>query len=58
MKAIFDNVRSGEDLPVVEVECLGLTREGVLRMPVYKGLRTDLTMHDANVTQLEGLPRS
>jgi bifunctional non-homologous end joining protein LigD len=58
MKATFDNARSGEDLPVVEVECLGLTREGVLRQPVYKGLRTDLTRFDANITQLEGLTRS
>jgi len=58
MKALFDNARSGEDLPVVEVECLGLTRDGVLRQPVFKGVRSDQTMHDATITQLEGLPRS
>ena len=58
LRQIFANVKTGVDLPIVEVECLGLTREGVLRQPVYKGLRTDLTMFDATASQLEGLTRS
>lgn len=43
-------------LPVVEVECLGLTRDRRLRQPVYKGERTDLTILDAQLSQLDHLP--
>lgn len=43
-------------LPVVEVECLGLTRDRRLRQPVYKGERTDRTILDAQLSQLDRLP--
>jgi ATP-dependent DNA ligase len=59
LRGIFDAAKTDVGLlPVIEVECLGLTRDGVLRQPVYKGRRSDLTIHDATATQLEGLPRS
>lgn len=44
-------------LPVVEIECLGVTQSGKLRQPVYKGCRSDLTLIDAPLSQLEALPR-
>lgn len=43
-------------LPVIEVECLGVTRDRRLRQPVFKGLRTDKGLHDAVITQLDELP--
>lgn len=43
-------------LPIVEVECLGITRNGVLRQPVYKGLRTDRTWQHATTDQLDPIP--
>ena len=47
-----------EDFPIVEVECLGLTRSGVLRQPVYKGMRTDKGALDCTYDQLADLPNS
>lgn len=41
---------------VVEIELLNITRDGALRFPVYKGIRSDLTIHDCLIEQLEGLP--
>lgn len=44
------------NLPVVEVECLGVTSNGVLRQPVYKGIRTDLEWTSALRSQLTSIP--
>lgn len=52
MKALIDGGR----MPLVEIECLGLTRDGALRQPIYKGQRTDLLITDANVAQLLTIP--
>lgn len=52
MKALIDSGR----MPLVEVECLGLTRDGALRQPIYKGQRSDLLVTDANVAQLATIP--
>ena len=41
---------------LVEIECLNRTADGALRFPVYKGIRTDLSVLDASVTQLATLP--
>jgi bifunctional non-homologous end joining protein LigD len=56
MKAIFDAAQSAADLPLVEIECLGITREGKLRQPVFIGWRTDLNMNEATAAQLAALP--
>lgn len=42
---------------LVEIECLGLTSGGQLRQPVFKGVRSDLTILDALSTQLNNLPK-
>jgi bifunctional non-homologous end joining protein LigD len=52
VKALLD----AGTMPVVEVECLGLTRDRRLRQPVYKGERTDRTIFDAQLSQLDSLP--
>lgn len=53
VKAHLDNHQ-----PVlVEIECLGLTSGGQLRQPVFKGVRSDLTLLDARTTQLQQLPK-
>jgi bifunctional non-homologous end joining protein LigD len=41
---------------LVEIECLNKTKDNKLRFPVYKGLRTDLSVLDAGIEQLETLP--
>ncbi len=41
---------------VVEIECLNRTGGNQLRFPVYKGWRTDLSVMDATIDQLENLP--
>lgn len=56
MKRILDNVTGVADLPVVEIKCLGITRDGKLRQPVYLGIRTDMTITDASASQLDSLP--
>ena len=43
---------------VVEIECLGLTSGNVLRMPVYRGIRTDVVPTSCTTAQLATLPRS
>lgn len=53
MKALLDSGQA----PLVEVECLGKTRLGQLRQPVFKGIRTDLVITtDALASQLDNLP--
>lgn len=42
---------------VVEIECLNVSKDGSLRFPVYKGVRTDLSVADATLAQLDGIPR-
>lgn len=42
---------------LVEIECLNVTKAGVLRFPVFKGQRSDLTLLDASTKQLDSLPR-
>ena len=44
------------DLFVVEIECLNRTKTGQLRFPVYKGIRTDLSVLDARINQIDALP--
>lgn len=61
MKALIETALASEaleDFPVVEVECLSVTRTGVLRQPTYKGLRTDKGPLDCTADQLTDLPRS
>lgn len=41
---------------VVEIEALNKSKDGKLRFPVYKGLRTDLSVADATLAQLDDLP--
>jgi bifunctional non-homologous end joining protein LigD len=43
---------------LVEIECANVTKSGVLRFPSYKGVRTDLSLADASMTQLATIPRS
>ena len=38
---------------IVEIETLGRTPDNKLRFPVFKGIRSDLTVHDATVGQLD-----
>lgn len=45
-----------QELFLVEIEALNRTAAGVLRFPVYKGLRTDLAITDATVSQLDQFP--
>jgi bifunctional non-homologous end joining protein LigD len=56
MKQILDNAQALADLPLVEIECLGITRDGKLRQPVFIGFRTDLLITDAIAAQLKTLP--
>jgi len=53
-KALLDNRTPF----LVEVECANVTKTGVLRFPSFKGIRTDLELTDAVLTQLETIPRS
>lgn len=41
---------------VVEIECLNRSKDNQLRFPVYKGPRTDQSVHDATFAQLDNLP--
>lgn len=43
---------------VVEIEAANVTQSNQLRFPVYKGMRTDLSVADATIDQLDTLPRS
>lgn len=43
---------------LVEIECANVTKSGVLRFPSYKGIRSDLSLADATLTQLDTIPRS
>ena len=54
LKTRLDN----KEVFVVEIECLGLTSGSVLRMPVYRGIRTDIAPLSCTTTQLATLPRS
>lgn len=58
MKDLIDSATSIHDVPIVEIECLGATRSGVLRQPIFKGLRTDLSYQDCLQSQVDALPRS
>lgn len=61
MKDLIEHASSTgllEDFPVVEIECLGVTRSGVLRQPTYKGLRTDKAALDCTADQLDDIPRT
>jgi bifunctional non-homologous end joining protein LigD len=42
---------------LVDVECLNVSRDLQLRHPSYKGVRTDLSVTDANLSQLDTIPR-
>lgn len=44
-------------MPLVEIECLNVTKDGLLRFPVYKGRRHDLSVADATFDQLVDIPR-
>jgi len=50
-----DDVRFVQPRLVVEVEFNGLTRNGLLRQPAFKGLRTDKDPKDVVWEQVEGL---
>lgn len=43
---------------LVEIEVANVTKSGVLRFPVFKGVRTDLEFVDASTSQLASIPRS
>lgn len=62
MKHLLDGIAAAgptlDSIPVVEVECLGATRSGVLRQPTFKGFRTDLDYTAATYAQVAALPRS
>jgi bifunctional non-homologous end joining protein LigD len=60
MKGLLDAVAAGTslDLPLVEIECLSVTRDGKLRQPVFKGQRTDLTLAAAQHAQLDTIPKT
>lgn len=56
----IDNLKAQLDAGtplVVEIECLNVSKDGILRFPVYKGLRTDLSVLDATLSQLDNVPR-
>ena len=46
------------DILVVEIEALNVTSGGLLRFPVFKGIRTDVSPLDCTIDQLATLPRS
>lgn len=50
-------IDSGER-PLVEIECLGVTSGGKLRMPTFRGVRTDVDITNCGVDQLATLPTS
>ena len=54
LKACLD---TGEPL-LVEIEALNVGSGGQLRFPVYKGVRTDLSLPAATIDQLDTLPRA
>jgi len=41
---------------VVEVECTARTKDGSLRFPVYKGIRSDIAITECTIDQVEALP--
>lgn len=43
---------------LVEIECLNVGSGGQLRFPVYKGVRTDLSVAAASLSQLDTIPRA
>jgi bifunctional non-homologous end joining protein LigD len=45
-----------KELFTVEIECLNVTKTGQLRFPVYKGIRTDVSVVDATLDQLDTIP--
>lgn len=53
-KALLD----GHTPFVVEIEAANRTKTNQLRFPVYKGIRSDLSVGDATMDQLDALPRS
>ena len=52
LKALLD----AGTIMCVEIECLNVTSGGVLRFPVYKGIRSDLSPLDCTIDQLDQLP--
>jgi len=61
MKNALDAVAASGDysaLPLVEIECLGRSRDNKLRQPAFKGVRSDLMLHDARYEQIENLPQT
>jgi hypothetical protein len=40
----------------VEIEALNRSADNILRFPVFKGVRTDVTVLDCTVAQLAALP--
>lgn len=42
---------------LAEIECLNVSKDGKLRFPVWKGPRTDLSLLDAKLDQLDAIPR-
>jgi bifunctional non-homologous end joining protein LigD len=52
LKARLD---AGETL-IVEIEALNRSADNILRFPVFKGVRTDVTVLDCTVAQLAALP--
>lgn len=57
IRELKESIDSGAVL-TVEVTCLGRTSSNQLRMPVFQGVRTDVSMLDCNTTQLNALPSS
>ena len=47
-----------KEVLIVEIECLGVSSGRALRMPVYRGIRTDVGVLAASTAQLATLPRS
>lgn len=47
-----------KEVLIVEIECLGVTSGQTLRMPVFRGIRTDVDVLAASTSQLSTLPRS
>lgn len=45
-----------DEVFVVEIETLNQTKNGTLRFPVFKGIRTDVDPQECRVSQLEALP--